>query len=148
MIGKSKSLFLNTWIMYGVHILQIGLLMIITRNANNFFPSFWRPGTAGIDAFRFTWQCTNNWLVPPPRLIPQVISNLEHEKCKGTLIVPEWILAPFWPMVVNKDGHFRKFIITHKCFQGDNLVKRGRGQNGIFGSQQQNFRLVALRIQF
>jgi hypothetical protein len=39
MIGKSKTLFLNTWIIYGVHILQIGLLMIITRNANNFFTS-------------------------------------------------------------------------------------------------------------
>jgi ssDNA-binding Zn-finger/Zn-ribbon topoisomerase 1 len=46
-------------------------------------------------------------------------------------------------MVVNKDGHFRKFIIAHKCFQGDNLVKRRRGQNGIFGSQQLTFRLVA-----
>ena len=97
------------------HFLQIGLLVIITRNANNFFPSsgvpvqqesFWCPGTAGIDAFRFTWACTNNWLVPPPRLIPQVINKLEHEKCKGTLIVPEWASAPFWPMVVNKDGHF------------------------------------------
>jgi hypothetical protein len=32
-------------------------------------------------------------------------------------------------MVVKKDGHFRKCIIAHKCFQGNILVKRGRGQN-------------------
>jgi hypothetical protein len=51
-------------------------------------------------------------------------------------------------MVVNKNGHFKKVIIAHKCFQGDSLVKRDGGQNGIFGSQQLNFRLVALRIQF
>jgi hypothetical protein len=67
--------------------------------------------------------------VPLPRLIPQVINKLEHEKCKDTLIVPEWTSAPFWPMVVKKDGHFRKCIIAHKCFQGNILVKRGRGQN-------------------
>ena len=112
MIGKSKTLFLNTWIIYGVHILQIGFLMINAK-CKQYFSKFWCPGTAGIDAFRFTWQCTNNWLVPPSRLIPQVTNKLEHEKCKGTLIVPEWTSAPFWPMVVSKDGHFRKFIIAH-----------------------------------
>ena len=148
MIGKSK-IFIFKYLdnLWGPHSSD-RFAHDYNAKCKQFFSKFWCPGTGGIDAFRFTWACTNNWLVPPPRLIPQVINKLEHEKCKGTLIDPEWTSAPFWPMVVNKDGHFKKFIVAHKSFQGDRLVKRGRGQNGIFGSQQLNFRLVALRIQF
>ena len=56
----------------------------------HFNSQFWCPGTNGIDSFTLSWYGKTNWLVPPPRLLTQVINKLEQEKCNGTLVVPEW----------------------------------------------------------
>ena len=114
----------------------------------HFNSQFWCPGTNGIDSFTLSWYGKTNWLVPPPRLLTQVINKLEQEKCNGTLVVPEWTSAPFWPKIIDEHGQFRKFIIDHVYFQGDGLTKRGRGQNSIFGLQNLKFRLLALRVHF
>ena len=64
-----------------------------------FYSKYWCPGTSGLDAFNFPWLRENNWLVPPPRLIPYCISKVKNEKCKATLVVPKWKSATFWPLL-------------------------------------------------
>ena len=114
---------------------------------DHFNSKFWCNGSSGVDTFSQTWYGYNNWLVSPPRLIPQTLNKLKNEKSKGTLLVPEWTSAPFWPMLLRNEGNFNDFVSEYEYFQG-NLTKRGRGQNGIFGEGFLKFRILALRIRF
>ena len=57
----------------------------------------WYPGTSGVDAFSQNWKNETNWCVPPPKLIARSIDKFVAEKAHGTLIVPYWRSAPFWP---------------------------------------------------
>jgi hypothetical protein len=86
----------------------------------------------------------NNWLVPPPRLIPEVLRKMEGEKSKGTLIIPEWKSAPFWPLLF--DGNVLHYGIRGwKCI-GKSCTIRGRGNNGIFGKYL-SFNMIAVKIE-
>ena len=64
----------------------------------------------------------------------------------GTLVVPEWNSAPFWP-IIHTGFKFRAFIKKVKVFKGYNITHRGRGRNGIFGTPHQNFNFLALRFE-
>lgn len=114
---------------------------------NKFNSKFWCTGTSGINAFSVSWDGENNWLVPPPRLVPHTINKMIQDKGSHTLIVPEWTSAAYWPMLVDQEGRFKSFIRDYRFFQGESLTKRGRGQNGIFGSQFLKFRLVAINVK-
>ena len=57
----------------------------------------WNPGTEAVDAFTVDWHGDTNWWCPPVRLVPRVISHAQVCKVVGTLIVPCWPSAPFWP---------------------------------------------------
>ncbi|VDI71133.1 Hypothetical predicted protein [Mytilus galloprovincialis] len=68
---------------------------------------------------------------------------MRQEKSIGTLIVPYWRSAPFWPILnVGIEGSQ-----TFACFVGDSrvlsssVVIRGRGKNGLFGKTDTNFRI-------
>lgn len=77
---------------------------------SKFNSQFWTPGSSGVDAFAFDWSEDNNWLVPPIHYVPNVINHMLHYKCLGTLIVPQWKSALFWPIIVNTDGDFEWYI--------------------------------------
>ena len=53
-----------------------------------------------MDAFCFDWAGENNWLVP------RVIKHLFVCRSMGTLIVPKWVSAPFWPMLFGPHSPF------------------------------------------
>ena len=54
---------------------------------------------------------------PPTTPDSQVINKLKRETCTGTLVVPEWTSAPFWPMIVDGQSNFRSYILAHRCFE-------------------------------
>ena len=116
------------------------------RKCDSFNSKFWCSGTSGIDAFRFSWSSDNNWLVPPPCLVIETVNKLIRENATGTLVVPEWKSAPFWP-IIHTGFKFRAFIKNVKVFKGYNITHRGRGRNGIFGTPHQNFNFLALRFE-
>lgn len=111
-----------------------------------FYSRWWCPNTSGIDAFTHVWGSDMNWWVPPPRMLCRVIDKIVAEKASGTLILPLWKSAPFWPKV-HKSSEFREFVTEFKIFDA-NILKKGRGNNGIFGKKNGAFRMVVLRIQF
>ena len=107
---------------------------------------WWCNGTSGIDAFSQSWTGKMNWWVPPPRLIARVIDKTVKENAMGTLIVPYWRSAPYWPKLWNGNG-FYSFVKDHEFFASD-VISRGRGRNGIFGDRKSNFSLIALKVRF
>ena len=65
----------------------------------NFNSEFWCNGTQAVDCFTQDWSHDNNWLCPPVRLVLRVIAHAERQRASGTLIVPFWESAVYWPIL-------------------------------------------------
>lgn len=115
---------------------------------SRFNSRFWVPGTQGINGLDQQWRDEINWLVPPPRLILNCIKKLELEKANGTLIIPVWKSAPYWPELYDKNGSFKVFITEVIPLPSRNVTVKGRGNNGIFGREQLSFTMAAFKIRF
>jgi hypothetical protein len=107
---------------------------------------WWCSGSESVDAFTVCWANDNNWLVPPPRLVPKVVSKLKLDKAVGTLIVPEWRSAPFWPELCHDGVQFGTMVTDHLLLGRVDVTIPGRGNNGIFASKSLNFGMLALRF--
>jgi hypothetical protein len=70
------------------------------KKVSIFFSRFFTPGTSGVDAFAYDWSKYNNWIVSPVHLISRTISHMRMCKARGTLVIPKWKSAVFWPMII------------------------------------------------
>ena len=115
------------------------------RKCDQFNSKYWCKSTQGIDAFSFNWQNEVNWMVPPPKLITKTIYKIKKDNAKGTLVVPEWKGAPFWPEIekLSKKDH-----VKISSYKGENFTHKGRSQNGIFGKKCQKFNFLAIDFMY
>ena len=67
-------------------------------------------GSEAVDAFTVHWGMENNYSSPPVYLIPHLLFHAMYCKCVGTLIVPEWPSAAFWPLILNSHGSLVHFV--------------------------------------
>ena len=75
------------------------------------FCSRWlNPRTEGVDAFTLCWSGENNWIFPPPYLIPRVLKHMEHGMETGTLVVPLWTSASWRPLIIADGTQPEAFI--------------------------------------
>lgn len=79
-------------IMWGPHIVD-RFSSFNTRQIPRFCSRWLSPCSETVDAFTVDWSGENNWIFPPPHLIPRVISHMCFNKQEGTLIVPLWSSA-------------------------------------------------------
>lgn len=119
------------------------------NNCERFNSKWWVPQTLGINAFDQTWSNENNWIVPPPKLILKCINKLKKEQATGTLVVPKWKSADFWPCIY-KGSMLRSYIIDMRVLPRQNVICKGRGNNGIFVTVNDTlpFDMMAVRIKF
>ena len=105
-------------------------------NLNNkchiFNSKHWVPGTCAVDAFDQCWHGVKNWMVPPPSLGCKTLKKIVKEKAEGTLILPEWKSAPFWPLLLNSNGSYKPFIAENQILSRLNIITAGRCKKGIF----------------
>ena len=73
---------------------------------------FWNPDSEDIDCFVLNWQGENNYVCPPISLFPRVILHMKNCGAFGTLIVPLWRSAPFWPMLTVDGVNFKDFVVS------------------------------------
>ena len=73
---------------------------------NKFNSTFWCRGSSGVDAFCHTRSDENNYLCPPVSLIANVLKHLSLYNGRGTLIIPRWTSAYFWPSICPDGKHF------------------------------------------
>ena len=109
---------------------------------------WWVPNTEAVDAFDQLWYGENNWLVPPPGLVVQCLNKLEKERATGTLVVPKWKSAPYWPLLCDKYGNFNHFVLDHRLLPRYSAIKAGKGNNGTFQKSPLQLDLIAVRIDF
>ena len=96
----------------------------------SFNSRFLQPAAEAVDAFSQDWSLDNNWLVPPTTLIGRVLCHMRDCKAVGTLIVPMWKSAQFWPLLCSDGVHSEFFV-------------KGRAKNTLFGTKAS-----AIRIDF
>ena len=110
---------------------------------------FFQPGTSGVNAFAQHWSKDNNWLCPPVFLTCKVLSHLKVCNAAGTLVVPLWRSAHFWPRLCFDGLHWSGFVHDWVILPDlPNLFVRGKAKNSIFGRGSLPFPSVALRIDF
>ena len=80
-----------------------------------FYSRFWCPGSTAIDAFTVNWANDVNWWVPPIYLISRVLRHAEICSAMGSLVVPAWRSAPFWPLICPDGVHLSPFIHDWVC---------------------------------
>ena len=86
------------------------------RKVAKFNSRLWTPDSSGVDAFAYSWEGENNWLVPPIFLISRCLRYLQTRSVNATLIVPYWPSAAFWPLIMRGDGKFKEYITSYKRF--------------------------------
>ena len=110
-----------------------------TANGNNtkltwFNSKFSDPLTEGVDAFTFDWSRDNNWLVPLVSLIAHTIKHVQLSKTVGTLLVPKWKSAIFWPLLLSPiSGNFVKIIAEFIEYESPSrFFIKGSAENSVF----------------
>ena len=120
-----------------------------------FNSKFASPGCSGVDALAQDWSGENNWICPPVSLIVDSVRHLMSCSGRGTLIIPEWPSAHFWPFLREGSSRFSSFVAEVFVLPavGD-LLLEGPGQQQIYKSRPSvfrgcpKFRMLALRLDF
>ena len=120
-----------------------------------FNSKFASPGCSGVDALAQDWSSENNWICPPVSLIVDSVRHLMSCSGRGTLIIPEWPSAHFWPFLRDGSSRFSSFVTEVFVLPavGD-LLLEGPGQKQIYKSRPSvfrgcpKFRMLALRLDF
>src|SRR4051812_41735518 len=68
------------------------------------FNSKWHsPNTKAVDCFTQNWNCEINYICAPLNLLNQIFQHIFECQATSTIIVPEWVLALWWLILVNSN---------------------------------------------
>ena len=109
---------------------------------------FWFPGSEAVDAFTCTWVGENNWWCPPVHLVPRVVRHAQNTKASGTLIIPQWLSSPFWPLLFPDGLTPADFVVGVIVLpNSDTLFLPGQSGANLFKGLP-NTPVLALRLVF
>ena len=142
--GSLPPSFFSNWTSSGVYLLLIALPLTTTyRKVPKYFSRFWNPRTAGVDAFSQNWQYENCLVVPPIVLLSKVLIFMFLCNARGTLLVPYWPSASFWPLLVHKFGNF---VVDYSFFEGRLALRLGRNTNSFLSSASWDGLVLAVKV--
>ena len=122
-----------TLMLSGVPTLAIGSLVIIIPNSRNL-----APGSFNLEQMRS--------MLLRIYLIYKTIGHARISKAVGTLIVPVWKSAHFWPALCCNGLQWNEFIKGYSVLLNfAKLFLKCKAKNSIFGSKELKFETVALR---
>ena len=114
-----------------------------------FHSRFWVPGCEDVDTFTTNWSNELNWWMLPFYLVCHTISHASFCQAKGTLVVPAWKSAPYWPVICPDGWHLAKFVHLWwpiKFYPG--IFQDGRIGRNIGSSLTTDTTILALFIDF
>ena len=121
----------------------------INAQLARFNSRYGNPGSEAVDAFTVNWAGENNWLCPPVTLISRVIRHAQVCSAAGTLVVPAWPSAPFWPILCPMGSQFADFVKeVIELPLSEKLFLPSRSGAVLFGGNEPNTPVYALRCQF
>ena len=107
---------------------------------------FWCRGVSGVDAFCQDWHADNNYLCPPVSLIVEAIKRMQSCAAIGTLIVPKWTTAYFWPFICPDGSHLNTHVHDWRLMR-ISFSPPSLGTSTVF-CKHPNFLCLALRLDF
>lgn len=122
---------------------------IKTKQLVRYCSRYRNPGCEASNAFTVSWSRDNNWIFPPPMLIPRVLRHMSAGHEYGTLIAPEWPSAVWWPLLVDRSGTWKSFIkdcLRIEPYQG--IFLSGSAASSVFTSGIPSFAVLAFKICF
>ena len=97
---------------------------------------FWNPYCEAMDTFTRSWDFDNNWVCPPPHLVLRTLRHMRSCCAQGTLIVPLWRSAPFWPLLTSDGSHLAHFVEDWVDLPPlKTTFCTGRHSSGVFGKE-------------
>lgn len=112
-----------------------------------FNSKYWNPTTSAIDAFTCNWHGENNWLVPPISLVSNCINHLVSCGAEGTLVVPKWQSAAFWPLIFKQNSEYACYVVDVLEFhEAERIFVAGNNLNSLFANGQFHGKILAVRL--
>ena len=130
-----------------LHLIWLTALRGFTiANYRGLIAGCWNPGSEAVDAFTVDWSGENNWWCPPIGLIPRVIRHAQACHSKGSMVVPLWLSAPFWPLLCPYGSDcFAPFVRECKELpQAASLFIPGLSGAVLFNGEVPNTKVLAL----
>jgi len=120
----------------------------LNAQLERFNSRFWSLGSEVVDAFTCTWADENNWWCPPVHLIPRVIIHAQNTKAKGTLVVPQWLSSPLWPLLFPDGFNPADFVVgVMELPNSKTLFLPGKSGANLFKGLP-NTPVLTLRLEF
>lgn len=117
------------------------------KKLHRFNSLFWNPGTEAVDSFTQKWELENNWLVPPIFLVVKTVKYLISSKAVGTLVVPKWKSASFWPYIYKDKCATHEYVIDILEFKDvSGIYVQGQNKNTVFGSDRFLSPVLVIRL--
>ena len=141
-------MYSDSWTLCGGHIKWIALQMKIMPRYRCSTQGSGAQVPVGLMHFCYDWSGVLNWCCPPVCLICRLLKHARACGAQGTLIVPHWPSAVFWPIICPQAGRFASFIKSvFELPQVEGITLPGkRGHNLVDGKPK--FKLLALRFCF
>ena len=115
------------------------------KKLQDFNSKYYCPGSTHVNTFTTNWQKKNNWLCPPIKDIPATIRHLQFCKARGTLLIPCWTSAAWWPLIYPDGKQLATFI--KGILVMDPYYESYSDSNTVFKGYQA-FKTLALKIDF
>ena len=115
----------------------------INRKTERFNSKFYCPHTESVNCFTNNWKSERNYLCPPISLIGSTIRHLRLCKARGTLVVPVWNSAYYWPILFPK-GIVASFVKEFFVFEP---YYTSSSNDSVFKGYV-NFKTIVLKIEF
>ena len=114
------------------------------KKVSTFNSKYYCPGTAHINAFTDDWSGINNWICPPVKDIPKVIRHMKLCKACGTLLIPHWPSAFWWPLIY-PDGKRPSYFVRDVLLLDPYYTAYSK--DSVFNGFQ-TFKTLALKVDF
>ena len=106
------------------------------------------PNTEAIDALSVSWNNGNHYVAPPTHLVIKVLKHMEKCKAYGTLFIPRWYSAAFWPYITT-EGEFNFFVKDYRTYSNrQRKCVNVRNTKGMEALLKEETKFIALDIVF
>ena len=120
----------------------------LNTKCSHFYSKWWCVGSAGVDAFCFTWKGYLCRVVPPPVLVGKTIKHLIHNRVNAVLVVPKWPSAAFWPILYPNGVLAQGFSLLQEYKEPADFFQEGVFCNKMFTRAAFSGNVLVLRVKF
>ena len=87
-----------------------------------FNSQFCNPVSEAVDTLTCNWEGENNWWYQLVYLVPRAIRLAQETAASGTLVVPKWPSAPYWPMLFPGEGMTLPGVVSVMCIDKSEVI--------------------------